>query len=257
MSAPKPPRNAIPAAAVGDFRERPVPPALSDVFACVWTHRMPEAVTPPIVVAPDGTIDLQWIGGALRIAGPDKEPLTEIIPAGTDVVGFRFHPGAAQGWLGLSVSEITSQRVSLEELWGAKARHLAQQIGGAEDIERALIRFHPGQGRGDAVMRAAFTLIAQGSPPGTALMPWLGRALHMSERSLRRRFDENFGYGPKTLDRILRYQRFLRLRRMSPATPTALIALDAGYADQAHLVRESRRLTGRTPSAYPLVRNRS
>lgn len=247
----------MPAAAVGEFRERPVAPALGDVFACIWTHRMPEAGTPPIVVAPDGTIDLQWIGGALRIAGPDKEPLTEIIPAGTEVVGFRFHPGAAHGWLGLPVCEITSRRVSLEELWGAKARRLAEHIGGAEDIEHVLIRYRPEQGRGDAVMRAAFTLIAQGPPPGAALIAWLGRALHMSERSLRRRFDENFGYGPKTLDRILRYQRFLHLRRASPATPTALVALEAGYADQAHLVRESRRLTGRTPAAYPVVRNQS
>lgn len=254
---PTKPSDAAPAAAVGDFRERPVAPALSDVFACVWSHRMPEAGAPPIIVTPDGTIDLQYIGGVLRIAGPDKEPLTEIIPAGTVVIGLRFHPGAAHGWLGLPASEITSRRVALEEIWGAKARRLASEIRDGDDLERALIRNRPERGRGDAVMSAAFTLTAQGPPAGMALIPWLGRALHMSERSLRRRFDESFGYGPKTLDRILRYQRFLHLRRASPAAPTALIALEAGYADQAHLVRESRRLTGRTPSTYPFAINRS
>jgi AraC-like DNA-binding protein len=68
----------------------------------------------------------------------------------------------------------------------------------------------------------------------------------MSERTLRRRFDESFGYGPKTLDRILRYQRFLGLARASTGS-AAMLAVDAGYSDQPHLVRESRRLTGSTP----------
>jgi AraC-like DNA-binding protein len=248
------PMGAAPAAAVGQFHERPVVPALRNVFASVWTHHMPEAAAPPIIVAPDGTIDLQWIGGALRIAGPDKEPQTEIIPAGTEIIGFRFHPGAAHAWLGLPMSEITSQRVALEDLWGVRARRLAKSIRDAADIERALLADRVEHLSGDTVMRAAFTLIMQGAPAGVALIPWLARALLMSERSLRRRCDENFGYGPKTLDRILRYQRFLRLRRASPKAPTALLALDAGYSDQAHLVRESRRLTGLTPAAkvhYP------
>jgi transcriptional regulator GlxA family with amidase domain len=68
----------------------------------------------------------------------------------------------------------------------------------------------------------------------------------MSERTLRRRFDESFGYGPKTLDRVLRYQRFLRLARLSHG-PTEILAAEAGYADQPHLVRESQHLAGYTP----------
>lgn len=246
---PHKPVTAAPAAAVGEFHERPVAPALRDVFACVWTHRMPEAAAPPVIVTPDGTIDLQWVEGGLRIAGPDKEPQTEIIPAGTAIVGYRFHPGKARTWLGLSMSEITSRRVGLDTLWGARGRRLSESISDAEDVERALIEIRRDDMSGDRVMRAAFALIAQGPPPGAPLIPWLGRSLQMSERSLRRRFDEHFGYGPKTLDRILRYQRFRRLRRASPGAPTALLALDAGYADQAHLVRESRRLTGLTPRA--------
>lgn len=243
------PMDAAPAGAVGEFRERPVAPALRDVFACVWTHRMPETAAPPVIVTPDGTIDLQWIDGVLRVAGPDKEPQTEIIPAGTTIFGLRFHPGAARAWLGLSMSDITSRRIGLETLWGARGRHLSERIRDTEDVERALMEHRSKNRSHDPVMGAAFALIAQGPPPGVPLVPWLGRALHMSERSLRRRFDENFGYGPKTLDRILRYQRFRRLRRASPGMPTALLALDAGYADQAHLVRESRRLTNLTPRA--------
>jgi AraC-like DNA-binding protein len=89
-------------------------------------------------------------------------------------------------------------------------------------------------------------LIERGPPPGAPLVLWLMRALEMSEKTMRRRFDESFGYGPKTLDRILRYQRFLRLSSQS-SNSTAILAAEAGYSDQAHLIRESRRLTGSTP----------
>jgi AraC-like DNA-binding protein len=80
----------------------------------------------------------------------------------------------------------------------------------------------------------------------------LGRELGLSERQLRRRFADAVGYGPKTLARVLRFQRFLALAR--PGDDLARLALSAGYADQAHLTRETRRLAGRTPRELLLAR---
>jgi hypothetical protein len=51
--------EAVPAQATGSLFERPVATPLQETFASVWVHRMPEAAAPPIIVAPDGTIDLQ------------------------------------------------------------------------------------------------------------------------------------------------------------------------------------------------------
>ncbi|WP_119389257.1 helix-turn-helix domain-containing protein [Taklimakanibacter lacteus] len=253
--------TAVPALTTGWFTERPVAPALSESFSHVWTHRMPEVGAPPVIVTPDATIDVQWIEGKLRVAGPDKSPQTEVLKPGTTVIGFRFRPGAAAQWLGTAAHELRDQRVMLDDLWGAKARRLADHVGGDEDVtaliaslEGALAGAMPARIAADKVMIAAFTLIERGPPPGVSLIPWLGRALALSERTLRRRFDEAFGYGPKTLDRILRYQRFRKLSHKAPRTSTALLAAEAGYADQAHLVRESRRLTGRTPLALARMR---
>ncbi len=53
-----------------------------------------------------------------------------------------------------------------------------------------------------------------------------------------------FGYGPKTLARILRLQRGLALARCG--VPFAETAARAGYADQPHLAREVRDLAGTT-----------
>lgn len=57
------------------------------------------------------------------------------------------------------------------------------------------------------------------------------------------------GYGPKTLARVLRFQRFVRSADAAPERSLAELALDAGYADQAHLTREFTRLAGLPPAA--------
>jgi AraC-like DNA-binding protein len=179
--------------------------------------------------------------------------MIENLPAGTIVVGFRFQPAAAAAWLGVPANQILGQRLSLQELWGPRAREMAGKVRDNQNVAElsaaleSVIADFPGKNAPtDEPMRAAYNLIQAGPPPGVALVPWLGRALAMSERTLRRRFDESFGYGPKTLDRILRYQRFLRLVRLSRGS-TAILAAEAGYSDQPHLVRESRRLAGCTP----------
>jgi AraC-like DNA-binding protein len=217
---------------------------------------MDDGDAPPIVITPDATIDLQWIDGRFRVAGPDKEPQIERPAAGATVIGFRFRPGAAAGWLGVPANEIVGGRFALEELWGTRGRELSDRIKVAPDLADTVrqleetIGLHTQERAApDPQMGRAFAVIDDGLPPETPLVPFLLGRLAMSERTLRRRFEDAFGYGPKTLDRILRFHRFRRLQRLSGNASAAQLAIEAGYADQAHLIRESRRLTGVTPSA--------
>src|SRR5262249_51822083 len=75
-------------------------------------------------------------------------------------------------------------------------------------------------------------------------------ALGVGERWLERAFARQVGYAPKTLARVVRFQSAVRLVQTSAPRPWIEIAYDAGYADQAHLVREFRALAGVTPVAY-------
>jgi AraC-like DNA-binding protein len=86
----------------------------------------------------------------------------------------------------------------------------------------------------------------------------LAASLGSSERQLPRRFLAAVGYGPKTLQRVLRRRRFLASVQEGavglPGGPRCVLddlagaALTAGYADQAHLARECRALTGLAPA---------
>ena len=81
----------------------------------------------------------------------------------------------------------------------------------------------------------------------------------LSPRQLRRRCHAVVGYGPKTLQRVLRFRRFVSRLDALPRCPADLdladLAVQAGYADQAHLTRECGRLAGLTPAA--LARQRT
>jgi AraC-like DNA-binding protein len=74
--------------------------------------------------------------------------------------------------------------------------------------------------------------------------------LHISDSQLRRRFMTAVGCPPKVLHRTLRFWGFLALAQSGPQRRLSLAALagSAGYADQAHLARESVAITGVAPS---------
>ncbi|MEU7040483.1 helix-turn-helix domain-containing protein [Streptomyces varsoviensis] len=83
--------------------------------------------------------------------------------------------------------------------------------------------------------------------PAAALAADVG----LGERQLHRRCLNAFGYGPKTLARVLRMNRALESARAG--RPYAEVAAEAGYADQAHLAREVKSLAG-VPLGGPTAR---
>ena len=244
------------AVAVGAYREWSAGGALAHHLACLWTHTLPTSAIPPLQVVPDGCIDIIWAGDSVRVAGPDTEPILESIPPGTIIVGMRFRPGAAPPWLGVPASEIVNGRLPLDHFWGADARRLADRLSGAPNPTDAaaimLSALATRRPRASLIDHAAPAILAAIRRDDDAPMRILALAdsLDLSERTLRRRCESAFGYGPKTLARILRFQQFLRLLRRSSEPQLAELAATSGYADQAHLTREVRRLGGLTPKRF-------
>jgi AraC-like DNA-binding protein len=199
-------------------------------IACVWTHD-PESGQGPRRILPDACVDIVWNGNRLVVAGPATGPKFTSRPAGTPAFGVRFRVGAAGAALGIPAVELLDATVPLADVWRDGAE-LTERIGERPSVERlaAMVRGRLMRAP-DALVRAAAT----GADPG------------LGARQLRRRFAEAVGYGPKTLQRILRFQHFLALAQTS--TDLARLALEAGYADQAHLTRECSRLAGLPPAA--------
>jgi transcriptional regulator GlxA family with amidase domain len=163
----------------------------------------------------------------------------------------RFHPGAGSPLLGLPAHELVDLHVPLAQVDTAPAAALARRLAAAEDADAALRALAAGlDGEPDPLVRAAARLL---DGPG-ATVDGVARTVALSERQLQRRFREHVGYGPKTLQRILRLRRFLALAEAAPEPDLARVALEAGYSDQPHLTRECRELAGLTPAGLLAAR---
>jgi AraC-like DNA-binding protein len=106
----------------------------------------------------------------------------------------------------------------------------------------------------DRVRHAARRLLSSPAADAAAVAGEVG----VTGRQLRRLLLYHTGLGCRSLQRVGRLQRFLRLADLEwPATTLATLAAVAGYADQAHLSREVRELAGTTPRALLRERLRS
>ncbi|MFC9019192.1 helix-turn-helix domain-containing protein, partial [Streptomyces albidoflavus] len=78
----------------------------------------------------------------------------------------------------------------------------------------------------------------------------LAGELGWSRRYLTERFRGELGLSPKTFARVLRFAHAHELAVVGDPLPWGEVAAVSGYADQAHLVREWREFTGRSPTAW-------
>jgi AraC-like DNA-binding protein len=234
---------------VGYYRALPPPPSLTPFVECLWVNAVPASRQDGRVL-PDGRMDLVWIRGqGVLVAGPQSRHTNR--PVGPPLVAFgaRFHPGAAPSLLRAPASELLDGYVPLAAFDPRLAARLDARLEDARDdrealgvLGRELTRRLVGLVRPDPAVREAVGLLRGGS---TSVAD-VAERVFMSERQLRRRFIEEVGYGPKTLQRILRFQRAVAELRTGGGE-LAGAAATAGYADQAHLSRESRRLAGLSP----------
>jgi AraC-like DNA-binding protein len=213
------------------YREFSAPP-----LACLWIR----TGASPGPILPDACSDLIWQAGrGAFVAGPDTGPAP--VSAGPEAVfvGARFRPGAGGAALGLPLSELRDLRVDLADLDRTLAERLPADLEPREALRRVAEIAVTAPSADTAIAEAARRL-----EQPQARVETLAGDLGLSERQLRRRCHAAAGYGPKTLQRVLRFRRFLA----GPHDDLARAALDAGYADQPHLAHEVARLAGTSPS---------
>jgi AraC-like DNA-binding protein len=240
------------------YRELPPPAALRPAVTCVWANVASPGGTTTLVL-PDGCSDLIWERGrGVHLAAPDTGPWRALLPPGTILAGVRFAPGQGGTALGVPLSALLNRRVDTADL-GSRA------VAG--------IRRLPGDAPPDAALRALTAAVAAmladhvTDPLVTAAVRLLrqpriraedvaGR-LGVSERQLRRRCQAAAGYGPARLRRVLRFQRFLSWLDGDSRDDgdLAQAAADLGYADQAHLTRETVSLAGMPPAVLAASRH--
>lgn len=242
-------------------------PPLNRFVECFWTLEGdgPGSAAPERIL-PDGCVELilnfgerfsQHVDGdrVLQprhfLVGQMTGPIL-ISPVGrVELLGIRFHPGGTSAFLRLPMNEVTDRVTELGGLSSELERELLSVTHDLETlaektaaVEAALTARLLRGDRSSSSMPLAARIVASA---GLVSVDQLAVNAGISSRQLERRFMREVGVGPKLLSRILRFQQVFRAVERSDAA-WASIAIECGYYDQAHLIRDFNQFAQQTPS---------
>ncbi|PYS74826.1 MAG: hypothetical protein DMF69_00550 [Acidobacteria bacterium] len=249
------------------YREFYPRPPLSRFVECFWTLEAGATSEPshPERILPDGCSELilnfgsrfsQHQGGSTTrqprnfLVGQMTGPIL-ISPTGTvELIGIRFHPGGTTPFFRVPMHELTDQVTDLGSLASGLERSLLDATVDLLDmsarvvaVETLLTTLVLRCGRDAWVLDLALKVVESG---GLVSVDQLAQKAGISSRQLERRFLRDVGLGPKMLSRILRFQQVFRaVERCDGAW--APVAVECGYYDQAHLIRDFNQFAQQTP----------
>ncbi|KQV91172.1 hypothetical protein ASD15_03740 [Massilia sp. Root351] len=186
-------------------------------------------------------------------------PMSRAMPAewqpGTTFVSALIEPSRFSGLFGLPLNALLNLPVPLDDaVPGLPYRELQQRLLATRDAARWvalmsdwLLRL---AARREHALRAAFRL-----PAALLFCPAESIALQhgISVRQFERRFLAAYGQNLRDSRRLARYARALAMMMSCPQPlprgQLTRIAMDAGYHDQAHMVRDFGDLLGQAPGA--------
>jgi AraC-like DNA-binding protein len=251
------------------YRRLAPDPRLRGIVEGIWIQEAPDAARGPVrPVLPTGTVEIlfHYRDPMVHLEASGERTLPRsyvtgqrtrpVLPAGTGDIGivlvslfpwalpclFRQPPAdLVDGYTDVGLLLPPGHLHRLEE---RLARCRASRRVGL--VQAFLLGLLNGASPDARVRLAAERLAGHDAPLG---IHGVARELGWSCRTLRRRFQAEVGIPPKTFQRIMRFQRALRLRRTGSGWPA--VAAHCGYSDQAHLIREVKEFSGRTPGQVP------
>lgn len=169
-------------------------------------------------------------------------------------LGVHFRPGGAAPLLGVPLSKLLDRHIPLEELWGRESAVLRERLMDARSVstmfdlvEQTLLDqlSEPPQDH-SAILRA----VAEFSSGTTTRVKAMSDSLSYCSKRFICQFHDAVGLTPKVFCRIQRFQAVLDRIVGGKQIHWAGMAVDGGYYDQSHMIRDFRTFAGVTPREY-------
>jgi len=199
----------------------------------------------------------QRFRGAM-VSGAYSRPFVIDTQAHASIIGVHFAPGGALPFLGAPPGHLADAHLELETLWPAQASELRERLCSTPTtamrfriLEEALLARLRQPFTHHGAVRAALDHIARPGVPVAAIAERVG----LSHRRLIQIFTAEVGVAPKLFGRLQRFQRAMSVVQHVPVVGWAKLALNCGYCDQSHLIRDFREFSGFSPADLFRLRN--
>ncbi|WP_291411765.1 helix-turn-helix domain-containing protein [Actinophytocola sp.] len=194
-------------------------------------------------IVPYPNVHLTFQDGAAYVRGVASGHQTKVLAGRSGVFGVAFRPGCFRPFLHASVSTITDRSLDAREVF----TDLPDRPS-VETVERCLLARRPAPDpRADEAADIVSMIVAK---PDLTRVDDLAHASGMSVRGLQRLFAEYVGIGPKWVIRRYRLHEVTERLAKGAEIDWASLAVELGYADQAHFVRDFKEMFGETPTWY-------
>lgn len=212
------------------------------------------------IYEPDDPRSVRAHGGAL-VCGTYTRSYTYDPRQRAALLGVHFRPGGAFPFFGVSPAELVDLHVPLDDLWGSGSRDLREQLleGGSPSerlrlVESALLRRlqqAPQARQSHPAVSAAVAALRQGG--SGARVAAVAQAVGLSRRRFAEVFEREVGLTPKLYARLQRFHRVKQhMATLGGPASWATFAIECGYFDQSHMLRDFVEFAGMSPAGYLL-----
>jgi AraC-like DNA-binding protein len=170
------------------------------------------------------------------------------------VLKVTFYPGALYHFTKLSLTEIADENADAESIFSREMKLLNDRLSGipdfktmVEQVEEFLLKsLRDSNTESDSVDAVAKILLQK---PDRYSMAWLAKESCFSQRQFERKFSQRIGVSPKMFARISRFDKAFRLKDKNPKMDWLRIAMEMGYHDYQHLVKDFKDFAESLPAA--------
>ncbi|MEV0081093.1 helix-turn-helix domain-containing protein [Nocardia neocaledoniensis] len=196
------------------------------------------------LVVPLPNVHLSFRDGRAELHGPSSSHVYRELSGTGSVFGVAFRPGMFRPFLGAPVARLRDRTVDATTVFGAELPATAD----VATIERFLSARLPAPDPQAELAADVVDTIA--ADTGVTRVDAIAARFGLSVRGLQRLFAEHVGIGPKWVVRRYRLHEITARLDAGGGVDWSAIAADLGYADQAHLSRDFRRIFGEPPTSY-------
>jgi AraC-like DNA-binding protein len=174
-----------------------------------------------------------------------------------DFLMFRVHfePGALFRLLNVPLNELDETYFDAELVLSSAVREVAERLAAARgftemvEVVEAFLSGRVERVRRD-VHRVDRVVSCLAADPLNASLDKLARQACVSPRQLHRTFMERLGVGPKLYSRLVRFHRASLFKASHPSIAWPTIAVEFGYTDYQHMVRDFKQFANATPNLW-------